>query len=516
VSSRLTRRTVLAAGIGALAAARTGWSAMAAETPRARTRKGVLRGFVRNGASVFLGIPYGASTAGERRFLPPTEPAAWSGERDAIRFGQRSPQAATPVVPAALPVYQYFTGGRYEEVRAAGEAMGEDCLVLNVLTPRVDRAGRPVLVHIHGGGFVGGSGNVMTASDRLVMEEDVVVVTVNHRLGALGFLYLGGLSSQFAAGNVGMLDLVAALRWVRDNIAEFGGDPDKVTLFGESGGGAKIALLNAMAQAKGLFRGVIVQSGLLAMPAPPHERHCRQRAAGARARVRRRRQVAGGARRSPAGQAPASMLRLPLITGYCADEATIFSLAEFAKPLEWHALLARLSERFAQPEASIAPVVQAYRHAYATAGPVDIYSRMLSDCSFGRDMAHLADLKAKHQARVYFYRMEYIPPTIRYLRAFHTVELPLVGRMVVDPHAEALSRQLAGAWAAFARSADPNHAGLPHWPPRPTGAADLMQFSEASRFGADPQATARAALNRLVGDAGRKNLLQPMIPATVR
>jgi para-nitrobenzyl esterase len=539
VSSRLTRRTVLAAGIGALAAAGTGWAAMAAETPRTRTRKGVLRGFVRNGASVFLGIPYGASTAGERRFLPPTEPAAWSGERDATQVGQRAPQAAMPVASAALPVFQYFTGGRYEELRAGGEAMGEDCLVLNVLTPRVDKAGRPVLVYVHGGGFVGGSGNVMTASDRLVMEEDIVVVTVNHRLGALGFLYLGGLSTRFAAGNVGMLDLVAALRWVRDNIAEFGGDPDKVTLFGESGGGAKIALLNAMPQAKGLFRGVIVQSGLLATPAPPTN--------DAAASVLRELELASGdvsklqampvdrllgatgpgiatwpvadgmtLKPNPWQEAPSSMLRLPMITGYCADEATIISLAEFAKPLEWHALLARLSERFAQPEASIAPVVQAYRHAYATAGPVDIYSRMLSDCSFGRDMVHLADLKAKHEARVYFYRMEYIPPTIRYLRAFHTVELPLVGRMVVDPNAEALSRQLAGAWAAFARSADPNDAGLPHWPPRPTGGANLMQFSEASRFGADPQATARAALNRLVGDAGRQNLLHPMIPATVR
>src|SRR5690606_27040872 len=120
-----------------------------------------------------------------------------------------------------------------DEIIAMPERIGEDCLVANVVTPAVDRGRRPVMVYIHGGGFASGTGLVATLGDRFAVEEDVVLVTLNHRLGALGYMYLGGVSTDFAVGNPGMLDLVAALRWVRDNIAAFGGDPAKVTVFGE-------------------------------------------------------------------------------------------------------------------------------------------------------------------------------------------------------------------------------------------------------------------------------------------
>jgi para-nitrobenzyl esterase len=537
----VSRRTVLAAGIGALASPITAWTAagVASEhVPRARTRFGVVRGLVRNGASIFLGVPYGASTAGERRFLAPVEPEPWSGERDATRFGQRAPQAPTPDVPALLPIYDYFTGGRYRELRALGEEMGEDCLVLNVVTPRADKAGRPVLVYIHGGGFVSGSGNVLTACDRLVMEEDVVVVTLNHRLGALGFLHVGGLLPEASVGNPGMLDLVAALRWVRSNIAEFGGDPDRVTLFGESGGGAKIGLLSVMPQAKGLFCGAIVQSGLFVNPAPPADdavvsvlqaldlapRDAAKLKSVAFDRLLAATSpgiatwpVADGRTLAPGlwTKASADMLRVPMIIGYCADEATLFAMEELFRPLEWSALDTRLAERFQQPAALISPILRSYRDAYPDASPVDLYSRVLSDCSFGRDMVRLADLKAARGARVYFYRVEYVPPTLTHLRAFHTVELPLVARMVADPRAERLSRQLGSAWAAFARKGNPTHAGLPRWEPRPENGTDVMLVDDKPLFGADPQAAPRAALNGLVGDVGRKGLLSGIVPSNV-
>jgi para-nitrobenzyl esterase len=517
----ITRRTFLATAIAAAAVGCAG-SPAAGRSPSARTRQGVVRGFVRNGASIFLGMPYGASTACARRFLPPVEPASWSGERDATRFGQRAPQGPANVSEAARPLIAYFTGGRAAELAPYGEAMGEDCLVLNVLTPAVDKAARPVLFYVHGGAFTSGSGNVMTLCERLVMEEDVVVVSVNHRLGPLGFVYLGGLSPEFAEGNPGMLDLVAALRWVRDNIAAFGGDPDKVTLFGESGGGAKITLLSAMPQAQGLFRGAIVQSGLLLTPPSPTTDGARslldklqlrpgdvkqlqsvplERLLAAAEPGVGQAPVADG-RTLTAGlwkQAPPATADVPMIVGYCADEMTLFAMADFVGPLDWTAALAKVTQRLRQPEASVAQVLQAYRAAYPAAGPHEIYSRMLSDSGFGHDMTNLADRKAAQRPPVYFYRMEYIPRALPFLRSFHTVELPLVGRMVADPHAETLSRQLAGAWAAFARSGNPNHAGLPRWAPRPAGGAELMLFGETSRFTADPQASARASLVGLLG-----------------
>ncbi|HET9161721.1 MAG TPA: carboxylesterase family protein, partial [Caulobacteraceae bacterium] len=193
---KLDRREVGLAGAAGLMSIAAG--AHAAETkgaPEAVTRQGRVRGFRRNGAELFLGLPYGADTSGERRFMPPSPPAKWSGVRDATRLGQRAPQASGAIYDNN-PIAQYMTGGRAEEIRAFDEPMGEDCLVLNVLTPAADKRGRPVMVYMHGGGFDSGSGAVHTLGDRFVVEEDVVLVTVNHRLSLLGYLYLGDISPR--------------------------------------------------------------------------------------------------------------------------------------------------------------------------------------------------------------------------------------------------------------------------------------------------------------------------------
>src|SRR5580704_10464689 len=210
--------------------------------PVVRTKAGALRGAVENGVTVFRAVPYAAPPIGALRFAPPRPVAAWQGVRDATKNGPIAPQGRSRLAHVM---------GDFERPQA------EDCLTLNIWTPAADTKKRPVLVWIHGGAFSSGSGSVPWYSgERFAANGDVVVVSINYRLGALGFLCLPGVSP----GNLGLRDQVAALRFVRDNIAAFGGDPDNVTVVGQSAGAASIAILMTMPQAKGLFRRAILQS----------------------------------------------------------------------------------------------------------------------------------------------------------------------------------------------------------------------------------------------------------------
>src|SRR6187551_877322 len=220
------------------------------------TAYGRVRGTEVSGIKVFKGIPYGASTSGKNRFMPPVAPAKWTGVRDTIDYGASAPQREPGVGGNASP----------RAVAAAGlPPESEDCLVLNVWTPAVgDGRKRPVMFWCHGGGFATGSGSSpVTEGANLAKRGDVVVVTINHRLNVLGFASLeeaGG--PEFASsGDAGMLDIVFALQWVRDNITQFGGDPGNVMVFGQSGGGRKVATLLAMPSAKGLFHRAVIESG---------------------------------------------------------------------------------------------------------------------------------------------------------------------------------------------------------------------------------------------------------------
>lgn len=524
----MDRRSFGASAIAAAVSVASGASAATAGAPEAATQQGRVRGFRRNGAEIFLGLPYGADTSGARRFLPPAPPSAWSGMRDATRLGQRASQLGGPIY-ADNPIAQYMAGGRAEELLALKEPMGEDCLVLNVLTPQADNRGRPVLVYMHGGGFTGGSGAVHTLGDRFVAEEDVVLVTVNHRLSLLGFLYLGDLDPQYAAGNVGLLDLVAALRWVRDNIAGFGGDPHKVTIFGESGGGAKVSYMLGMPQARGLFRAAIIQSAGIVSPASRSDGADAARAALAGLSIEPR-QVAK-LRDVPAVQllaqdktggfvrpvidgktlsggpwdhgAPVTAADVPLIVGSCADEATLFlGLRDQSLfKLDWPELAPKLAAATKKDEAALTPAIAAYRETYPSESASDIFFRMASIPVLGWNARMIAEAKAVQHPPVYLYRMEYdtgIPPG---LRAFHTCELPLANRLVWQPKAEGLSKQIAGAWAAFARTGgDPNHAGLPRWERYRRGEfGPLMRFNLETRAGQDPAARAETVLRAALG-----------------
>ncbi|MEJ2089731.1 MAG: carboxylesterase family protein, partial [Gammaproteobacteria bacterium] len=237
----LSRRSfglALAAGAAAGITSR----ASGASEPVASTEYGSVRGVLEDGIRVFRGIPYGADTGGANRWLPAKPPASWPGVRDAVAY----PPAAMQAVTERIPV------------------VSEDCLGLNVWSPALADGGkRPVMVWLHGGGFSSLSGSSpMYDGVNLCKRGDVVVVTLNHRLNVFGFLHLADMTDGYdQSGNVGMLDLVTALEWVRDNIAEFGGDPGNVTIFGESGGGRKVSTLLAMPEAKGLFHRAIIQSG---------------------------------------------------------------------------------------------------------------------------------------------------------------------------------------------------------------------------------------------------------------
>src|SRR4051812_30237122 len=251
----MKRRSFLSlSGVALAGAATRAFAQSAARQTTVETTLGRIRGEIHDGVHVFKGVRYGASTAGSARFLPPTKPKPWAGIQDATAYGPRAPQPFRRMVP------------EMGDALVGPGAVNEDCLLLNVWTADPARNRRqPVMVWFHGGGFRTGSGNsVFYEGKSLAKKHGVVVVTVTHRLNVFGFLHLAEIGgAQFAqASNVGMQDLVLALEWVRDNIEAFGGDPGRVTVFGQSGGGGKTAILNGMPAAKGLFHRAIIQSTL--------------------------------------------------------------------------------------------------------------------------------------------------------------------------------------------------------------------------------------------------------------
>ena len=471
-----------------------------------QTSCGMVRGEKRGDVLLFRGIPYGEKCIRERRFLPPLPAVPWKGILDCTKNGHIAVQAGESI-SGSESLGDYFSGGHPEWFGVASEKQGEDCLVLNVVTPGTDDNKRPVVFYIHGGGFTTGSGSLVLGSDKWVLEEDLVVVGVNHRLNVLGFLYLGYLDDIYQdSGNAGLLDLVLALQWVQNNISAFGGDPDNVTIMGESGGGMKVSSLMAMKEAQGLFCKAIVESGsdivgirsisdakettakildalnlketdykkLLFMPVEEFRRILDM------IEPLKIGPVGDGrilpAANSPDFKASSCSENIPLLIGNSLEETSLFIPLEEFEQVTFDNLAQYLlsagnrngSELSLLTADNVNQVITAYRKVFSKDSSRHIAAKILSGNSIlGRGTWFQAVAKAEQPAQVFHYVIAYqtICPTQggeRY--SWHTADLPLQMRIVRYKENELLSRRMAHSWASFIRTGSPETGEL-SWKP---------------------------------------------------
>jgi para-nitrobenzyl esterase len=481
----------------------------------ATTGYGKVRGTTTDDIHTFKGIPYGASTAGSGRFRPPQPAAAWTGVRDALAFAPMCPQVTSPLPPL-------FSSWTFDK------DLSEDCLALNVWTPGLnDRRKRPVMVWFHGGDFsnLSGSRNVFDGTN-LAKKGDVVVITLNHRLNLFGYLYLAQLVPDLPdSGNVGLLDLIAALRWVRDNVTAFGGDPGNVTIFGQSGGGAKVTCLMAMPEAAGLFHRAIVQSGsyyLKAMDADAGTKQARQLLAALDIQPGDARQllslpadalVAGLARALktapapnfrpvadgralPAGpwtpDAPPVSAQVPLMVGTVATEMTLLTGARDPSTftLDEAELRQRISAWFAPGD--VDRVISTMRTAQPNATPSELFFAIDTDRSMRSGAWQQAERRAaQHAAPVWLYEVDWQTPVDGgKWQSPHSIELALVFDNVAKsasmvgtgPEPQRVADQMSACWLAFARSGNPNNPAVPNWPSYESDGRATMVFNVQSKI----------------------------------
>jgi para-nitrobenzyl esterase len=487
-----------------------------ADAPLAATKYGKVRGATSGGIHVFKGIPYGASTAGANRFRPPKPPAPWTDVRDALTFAPMAPQ------PIRDNLGGLFASWTFDK------QISEDCLAINVWTPALrDGVKRPVMVWFHGGAYssLSGSRNVFDGT-RLCKKGDVVVVTLNHRLNAFGFLYLAEIAPEFADGsNAGMQDLVAALQWVRDNIAEFGGDPANVTIFGQSGGGGKVSTLMAMPAATGLFHRAIVQSGSYSRRAhleamKPAEASQNTRAvlsaleigpaevgkkllelpmdalvAGLKKAPSLAWAPVADGRTLPSGpwwpDGPAISANIPLMIGTTETEMTLLigggDSTTFS--LDDAGLRKRLGAFMSADD--MESVIQTFKASRPNATPSELFFAISTAIPFRRGAWQQADRKAaQNAAPVYLYELDWHTPVDggRW-KSPHSLCLAMVFDNVAKseamvgngPEAQKVADQMSAAWLAFARTGNPNARGVPDWPPYTTKDRATMVFDIESK-----------------------------------
>lgn len=519
------------------------------------TSAGRLAGYAVHNGLAFKGIPYGEAPEGELRFRPPVMKAPWGGIRNAAALG-----------PICVQTNEDYPAWR-DPTPAS-----EDCLVANVWTPTLAcGAKRPVMVWIHGGAFTNGSAGVpIYDGEHLSQAEDVVVVSINHRLNIFGYLYLGGLSSDYAdSANLGLQDIVLALQWVKANISGFGGNPANVTVFGESGGGAKIAALMGMPAARGLFSRVIIQSGwllnTLSLDQAAHRAELVRRALGISARRIDSLRFLPAAMLNEAGaqlltQSGYGMFfpvadgqvipvnpwtsvgeypgaTVPMLVGTTADEGAYFlpeamhgdsvmsdddlrrALTELSNPLH-----------LTQPETR--RLLRSYRRLHTRNVTrnrclIDLLTSIL----FLGNTLHQAE-RHSVRANVFMYRFDWSYPCWGGSYSPHAAEVPFVfgtldyeqaafgandspqRRATADPSGErfTLARKIQKAWAAFARNSDPSHAGMPRWESYSSENRSTMILDRRCRIESDVHEAARQLTEELNLPA---RSLRPLSPVRV-
>lgn len=549
-------RTAGAAGAAVVAYSIPGIAAEAARVPGdpvVETAYGKVRGYVSNGVNTFRGVRYGATTMGKNRFLPPQKPEPWTGIRDATSYGYSAPQTNPSTrgnAGPASPIVQILAAS--DGFRSA-PAESEDCLFLNIWTAGLGAARkRPVMVWLHGGGYSSGTASsLLYDGTNLARRGDVVVVGINHRLNVFGYTHFGDIGGQEYAhsGNAGQLDIISALQWVKENIDRFGGDPKRVMIFGESGGGGKVSMLLASPPAKGLFHAAVIESG---PGVRMGERAAATKAAeillaelkldakrlpeihklptdailsayfGATAALAR--QGGGGRGMGGGGFAPVldpidlpahpydpAATRIsedvPVMIGWNKTEATVFSFGdEQLFSLDEAGMRKRL-EPLAGPETD--RLIRIYKGEFPKLSPSGIYFYIASYSMMGSGSVTIAERKAAlGKAPAYLYRLDWETPVQNgKLMSPHGLEMPLVfnnvdrggeGLTGGSPEAKKLAAQMSEAWVAFAATGNPNSSksGLPQWAPYDRAKRATMIFDTRSKVVNDPQKEQRTIFEK--------------------
>ncbi|MFN5554213.1 MAG: carboxylesterase/lipase family protein [Hyphomonadaceae bacterium] len=504
------RRTVLSAGLIAGLIPQNLWADTAQSS--VQTTFGPVRGLKHAGLHVFKGLRYGADTA-TTRFAAPKPPTPWKEPAEAIDYGPASPQAGSE------------------------PNQSEDCLFLNVWTTSLDaRAKKPVMVYIHGGAYNTGSGSSpLTDGSRLASEEDVVVVTLNHRLNAFGYLYLGQLLPNLApdSGNAGQWDLVLALNWVKANIARFGGDPARVMLFGQSGGGAKIASLMAAPATSGLFHAVATMSGQQVTASGPLNATARAKAFLDALKVSPQevfnvptfRLIEALNNADPINStqklyfgpvldqrhlprhpfwpdAPPLSAHIPMILGNMANETRnlIGRSNPAAFSLTFDDLPVWLGTHM-RSDMSPAHVIATYQAAYPGITASDLFFAATTAGRSWRGQVEEADARARQGAPTWVYRFDLKSPEDGgKWGAYHTLDIPHAFRTLAasgpmtgtGPDARKVSGELSSALVSLARTGSPQTRGLPSWPRYRLNRRETMIFDTRTRVEFDPRGVERA------------------------